>query len=279
MENNSNRTDEKSLHVSEDEQDIETDMEDEWDEWDEDEQSESPPVAQRKWIRNTIIFLLVAALIGNTLAFWPQIYNTTTLPFLFKSKELSNQEEIQGYKEAVVSVSSDKGKGTGFHISGGYIVTNFHVIDDNAYTLVKFPDNDRVYKAELAGSDPDLDIALLKVDMGGQELPFIEIEREKQQWEPGEHVYVIGNPLYFTQIANEGKILGMVPVQGREKPAMALDAPVFNGNSGSPVINEYGKAIAVIYATAEISHQDKIVQAGLAVPLDDLDNLLRDLMP
>nr|WP_306220322.1 serine protease [Cohnella sp. WQ 127256] len=265
------------MHSSEEERDIETDRYDEWDE--EEEQSDAPPPARRKWVRNTIIIVLVAALVGNILAFWPQIYNTKTLPFLFKSKELSSQEEIQSYKEAVVLVSTDKGKGTGFHISGGYIVTNFHVIDDNAYTLVKFPNKDREYKAELAGSDPDLDIALLKVDMGSQELPFIEIERKKRQWEPGEHVYVIGNPLYFTQIANEGQILGMVPIQGREKPVMALDAPVFNGNSGSPVINEYGKAIAVIYATAEISHEDKIVQAGLAVPLDDLDNLLGDLLP
>nr|WP_256758375.1 serine protease [Cohnella sp. WQ 127256] len=52
---------------------------------------------------------------------------------------------------------------------------------------------------------------------------------------------MIGNPLYFTQIANEGKILGMVPIQGRKKLVMALDAPVFNGNSGSPVINVMAK--------------------------------------
>jgi serine protease Do len=202
-----------------------------------------------------------------------------TLPFLFKSKELSSLEEIQSYKESVVLVSTDKGRGTGFHISGGYIVTNYHVIEDNAYVAVKFPNNDRGYEAELVGSDPDLDIALLRVDNGSQELPFIEIERKKGQWKPGDHIYVIGNPLYFTQIANEGTILGMVPIQGRKTPAMALDAPVFNGNSGSPVINEYGKAIAVIYATTEISHQDQIIQAGLAVPLDDLNTLLQKVLP
>ncbi len=41
-------------------------------------------------------------------------------------------------------------------------MTNYHVIEDDAYTLVKFPENDRVYEAQLAGSDPGLDIAVLK---------------------------------------------------------------------------------------------------------------------
>lgn len=282
MEDKSNRNEEKSLHVSEDKQDNEndetyTDYEWEEEEGEEEEELRALSTTRRKWIRNTVVSLLVAALVGNILAFWPQIYNMNTLPLLFKSKELSSREEIQSYKEAVVLVSTNKGKGTGFHISGGYIVTNYHVISDSTYTVVTFPGNDGGYKAELAGTDPDLDIALLKVDMGNKKHPFIEIEREKQQWEPGDHVYVIGNPLYFTQIANEGKILGMVPIQGREKPAMALDANIFKGNSGSPVINERGKAIAVIYATTEISHQDKIVQAGLAIPIDDLDYLLQDL--
>jgi len=89
---------------------------------------------------------------------------------------------------------------------------------------------------------------------------------------------VIGNSLYFTQIANEGSIIDMLPIQGRQSPVMALDAPVFNGNSGSPVINGDGKAIAVVYATANISHQDEMIEAGLAVPVDDFDGLLRELL-
>jgi len=237
------------------------------------DEGSAPP--RRKWIRNTIVALLVAALAGNILAFWPQIYNLTTLPFLHKSKELSRLEEVKGYKEAVVLVSSDKGKGTGFHVSGGYIVTNDHVIEDNAYTVVKFPGSDQAYPAEVAGTDPALDVAVLKIDLGGRELPFIEIERERT-WASGDHVYVIGNPLFFTQIANEGQVLDRVPIQGREQAPLALDAPVFKGNSGSPVINENGKAFAVVNATTELS-QGK--QAGLAVPLEDAAHLLDGLLP
>jgi len=262
--------DENILHFSEDDNEIyENDRIEEWDEVEHDEE-EAPP--RRRWIRNTVLTLVAVALIVNILAFWPQIYNSQTLPFLFKSKQLSSREDVQSYKKAVVLVSTDKGKGTGFHVSDGYIVTNYHVIDNNGYILVKFPENDQGYAAKVASGDPDLDVALLKVDTVGRELPFIEIEQDRQ-WEPGEHIFVIGNPLYFTQIASEGNILGMMPVQGRSTPVMALDAPVFKGNSGSPVINEDGKAIAVIFATAEISRDGKNVEAGLAVPLDKLEGL------
>ncbi|MFC4304378.1 S1C family serine protease [Cohnella boryungensis] len=281
MDNTPNRNDEKLGHASENEELNEFDEAYEpefWNEEEEEPSSEAPPPARRKWIRNTIVSLLAAALIGNVLAFWPQIYNMRTLPFLFKSQELSSQPEIQSYKEAIVLVSTDKGKGTGFHISGGYIVTNYHVIEDKAYALVKFPEVDQGYEAELVRAAPDLDVALLKVDPGSRELPAIEIERDRP-WQAGDHVYVIGNPLYFTQIVTEGTILGKLPVQGRPRTAMALDAPVFQGNSGSPVINEDGKAIAIIYATADVPHQDKIVQAGLAVPFKDVDDLMPELLP
>lgn len=287
MEYNPNRDKENSLPKSDDKQENEnrdTYEDEEWDfeteeEEDEDEDDGGSSANRRKWIRNTIIFLLVAALVGNILAFWPQIYNMKTLPLLFKSQELSSQAEIQSYKEAVVLVSTDNGKGTGFHINGGYIVTNHHVIEDNGYIIVKFPEHSQSYKAELLGSDPDLDIAILRADIGDQQLPFIEVERSNKQWKPDEHIYVIGNPLYFTQIAIEGAIIGLVPIQGRQKPVMALDAPVYSGNSGSPVINEHGKAIGVVYATADIHHQDQMVKAGLAVPISDLEGLLRTLVP
>jgi len=121
-----------------------------------------------------------------------------------------------------------------------------------------------------------LDAAILRVDAGGERLPSIEIERDRE-WGPGERIYVIGNPLYLEQIAGEGRILGTVQVRGRSRPVMAVDAPVHKGNSGSPVINGRGRAIAVIYAAGEIRHEGEPVQVGFAVPLRDLDALLREL--
>ncbi|MCR2805435.1 S1 family peptidase [Paenibacillus soyae] len=275
MEDHPNRNKEQEHendHLYEDE---------EWDLESEEEEDDDggSSAGRRKWIRNTIIFLLVAALVGNIVAFWPQIYNMKTLPLLFESKELSNQAEIQRYKEAVVTVSTDKGKGTGFHIDGGYIVTNYHVIEDSGYIIVQFPEQSQGYKAVLSGSDPDLDIAILKADIGDGRLPFIEVERDNKQWEPDEPIYVIGNPLHFTQIAIEGTIIGLVPIQDRQTPVMALDAPVYSGNSGSPVINKRGKAIAVVFATGDVQHQDQMIEAGLAIPVADMETLLRASLP
>ncbi|WP_372009216.1 serine protease [Paenibacillus chitinolyticus] len=282
MENNPSRNKDNSLSHSEEKQEHENDhpyADEEWDFESEEDDDGGSSANRRKWIRNTVIFLLVAALVGNILAFWPQIYNMKTLPLLFGSRELSSQAEIQSYKEAVVTVSTDNGKGTGFHINGGYIVTNYHVIEDNGYIIVKFPGQSQSYKAELSGSDPDLDIAILKADIGDQRLPFIEVERDNKQWEPDEQIYVIGNPLHLTQIAIKGAIIGLVSIQGRQTPVMALDAPVYKGNSGSPVINKRGKAIAVVFATADVEHQDQMIEAGLAVPIADMETLLRTSLP
>ena len=256
-------TDHNDDHNHDPDDDLDADMDDE-------------PPARRKWFRNAVIGLLVAALIGNILAFWPQIYNMETLPLLFKSRELSGRKEVRHYKKAVVLVATDKGKGSGFHVSDGYIVTNYHVIEDAAYFIVEFPGENARFAADVVRFDPDLDLAVLQVDSGGKRLPAIEIERE-HDWEPGAHVYVIGNPLDLKQIASEGKVLGMLPIQGRSQPVMAIDAPVHKGSSGSPVINEHGRAIAVIYAAGEIMDQGGKKQVGLAVPLRDLDALLPEL--
>lgn len=283
MENNPGRNKENPLSNSEDEQEHENDhpyADEEWDfESEEEEDDEGSSTNRWKGIKRTILFLLVAALVGNIVAFWPQIYNMKTLPLLFGSKKLSRQAEIQSYKEAVVTVSTGGGKGTGFHINGGYIVTNYHVIEDSGHIMVKFPEQSQSYRAELSGSDPNLDIAILKADIGEQQLPFIEVERDHKQWEPDEHIYVIGNPLHFTQIVIEGAIIGLVPIQGRQTPVMALDAPIYKGNSGSPVINKRGKAIAVVFAIADIQHQDQMIEAGLAVPITDMETLLRTSLP
>jgi len=153
------------------------------------------------------------------------------------------------------------------------------VIENAGYAIVEFSGINARFAADVVGFDPDLDVAVLRVDSGGERLPFLEIEREYER-EPGARVYVIGNPLYLKQIASEGTVLGTLPVQGRRKPVMAVDAPVRKGNSGSPVINGPGRAIAVIYAAGEMTtDQGEVKPVGLAVPLRDLDALLRDLPP
>ncbi|RXZ76710.1 serine protease [Paenibacillaceae bacterium] len=241
------------------------DFEDNEDEEDEDHS----PSPGRTWIRKTVLSLTILALLGNVFAFWPMVYNLDTIQFLVKSRQLSANETIREYKRAVVQVGTDAGKGTGFHISGGYIITNDHVIEDKKFYSVKFPELDTTLPAALVVQNPAIDIAILKVEQPGDELPTLMLE-EEQAWQPGAPVHIIGNPLYFSQIANEGTVLGMTPLNGWELPVMAIDAPIYKGNSGSPVLDAEGKVIAVVFATIELEQNNQTSKVGLAVPIEYL---------
>lgn len=230
----------------------------------------------RRRLRKGIAVFLIAALLVNGLAFWPSIYNMQAFRFLAISRELSRNEAVSQYKEAVVVVATEDGKGTGFLLSpDGYIVTNHHVIEGKKKALVRFADGGR-FEANVVVSEPSLDLAVLKLPKQEQARTALPLEQVRS-WQPGMHVYIIGNPLFFNHIANEGSIIGEIPVQGLEVPAMAIQAPIYKGNSGSPVINERGEAIAVVFATAEIERSGEKQKVGLAVPVSHLLPLLDKL--
>ncbi|WP_158289332.1 S1C family serine protease [Paenibacillus flagellatus] len=223
----------------------------------------------RRRLKKAIAVFVVAALLVNGLAFWPMLYNGQAIRFLVKSRELSRNEAVAAYKQAVVVVGTDEGKGTGFLITpDGYIVTNHHVIEGAKNVFVRLPDGEN-YIAEVKASEAGLDLAVLKIDPGDRQLDALPLERTND-WREGEPVYIIGNPLMFTRIANEGTIAGQIPVRGLDVPALALQAPVYKGNSGSPVINADGKAIAVVFATAEVELDGEKRHVGLAVSVAHL---------
>src|SRR5699024_5598304 len=96
------------------------------------------------------------------------------------------------------------------------------------------------------------------------DLPFLQLA-DHFTLTTDEPIYFIGNPLRFTGIANEGVVLDYIMVKSKEEPVVMMDAPVYRGNSGSPVINEAGKVIGVIFAT---SHTNEAGRVGLFIPID-----------
>ena len=162
---------------------------------------------RKRWsvITKVVAIILAFALVVSALQIWPQIFNLSSIPFLQKSAELSQKEDIRQYKEAVVTIQDQTSKGTGFNISNkGLIITNHHVIDGMNPITVTFPNGD-LLEASLLVTDPDiLDLAILEIE--GENLPYITLSKP-DKWRTEDHVYVIGNPLFHNQIVNEGQIL------------------------------------------------------------------------
>ncbi|MGZ9584332.1 S1 family peptidase [Paenibacillus marinisediminis] len=233
------------------------------------EEDELDTPTQRTWITKSILILLAVLLVGNLIAFIPQIYNLPALRFLSKDSQLSQDELIQQYKQAVVAVSAGDRKGTGFNIAAnGLIITNQHVMADDQAGTIQFLHGE-TYLADVIVIDKDLDIAILKIRDNMSNLPALQLETETS-YLAGDPVYVIGNPLSFFHIAIEGTLLGLTPTENRELPMLMLQAPIHNGNSGSPVINNKGHVIAVVFATTTTTQGDQSVTVGLAIPIDYL---------
>ncbi|MFJ5772390.1 S1C family serine protease [Psychrobacillus sp. NPDC093180] len=216
------------------------------------------------WIMATVLFI-------NTFAVILQIYSIPAIEFLKASAKLSAQEDISRYKESVVIVLTDDGKGTGFSISSdGTILTNYHVIEGNDTVTVGFPEDGR-FKASVVHTYPSVDLAVLKID--GENLPYLELAKQATVVE-GDSISFIGNPLSFTGIANEGKIIDYHQLSDWDVPIVMMEAPVYRGNSGSPVLNKEGQVIGVVFATMD---HDEYGRVGLFVPIDEYYNQAKDI--
>lgn len=221
------------------------------------------PKRQKPFVR-LVIWLMALTLIFNTFALIFNMYSIPAIEFLKVSAQLSGQENIKSYKKAVVTINSESSKGTGFAVTDdGYILTNEHVIDDALSLTVVFPDNS-LYEAEVIESYEQFDLALLKVD--GQDLPHLDLANTSDFSEL-QHIYFIGNPLYFSGIANEGKILGLTSAESIATDIVMMDAPVYKGNSGSPVLNDAGEVMGIVFATGKREPYGKV---GLFIPIENV---------
>ncbi|WP_047982879.1 S1 family peptidase [Ornithinibacillus californiensis] len=208
-------------------------------------------------------WLIAIAMLINVIAILPKTFSIPAIDFLITSAKLSTDDEIKTYKEAVVVVETKDSKGTGFAISeDGYILTNAHVVDEEERVTVAFPEIG-LFTAEVMETYPDVDLALLKTE-SEEELPYLELA-EQTVFEDNEKISFIGNPLAFNGIANEGTIIGYTDLKSWERPVLMIEAPVYRGNSGSPIINHEGQVIGVIFAT--LNHDDH-GKVGLFIPID-----------
>ena len=155
------------------------------------------------------------------------------------------------------------GSGVIVDASKGYVMTNHHVVDNAQEIMVTLKDQRR-YKAELIGSDPATDIALLRIDASNiQKLPL----GNSDQLKVGDIVVAIGNPFGLGQTVTSGIIsaLGRSGM-GTEKyeDFIQTDASINPGNSGGALVNSKGELIGI--NTAIIAPGGGNVGIGFAVP-------------
>ena len=173
------------------------------------------------------------------------------------------------------------GFGSGVIISGkGYIVTNYHVIKDSDEVLVALNDK-REFSAEVIGTDPTTDIALLKVDAG--DLTSLQFG-SSDALRLGEWVLAIGNPYNLTSTVTAGivsaKARGEMGLLGRQEfgieSFIQTDAAVNPGNSGGALINTRGELVGI--NTAIASRTGAFSGYSFAVPVSIVEKVVRDLI-
>ncbi len=171
----------------------------------------------------------------------------------------------------------ERGTGSGVIIdSSGLIVTNYHVIE-GAEELVVTKGSGEEYPAEIIGSDPPTDLAVLKIDE--ENLPAAELD-DSDNLRPGEPAIAIGNPLGldFQQTITQGVISASnrsITIQGQKFTFIQTDAAINEGNSGGPLVNIYGKVIGI--NTAKIG-MPGVEGMGFAIPSNKVREVTTELI-
>lgn len=172
--------------------------------------------------------------------------------------------------------------GSGFVIDRkGHLLTNFHVVDGAQRIRVKLGDSETPHRAEVIGSDPANDVAVLKVDAPQKELHPLRLGRSSEA-EVGDPVVAIGNPFGLDRTVTSG-IVSALQRQIRAPNGFSIsnviqtDAAINPGNSGGPLINADGEVIG-INAQIQTGGGGGNVGIGFAIPIDTVRRELRQLI-
>ncbi|MFM8741569.1 MAG: S1C family serine protease [Cytophagales bacterium] len=161
--------------------------------------------------------------------------------------------------------------------SYGYIVTNNHVIESAEKIEVLW--NKKSYEAELVGTDPSTDLAVLKIKETG--LPAVILGSSKSL-AVGEWVIAVGNPLSLSStvtvgiVSAKGRRINIVDDKFPIESFIQTDAAINPGNSGGALVNKNGELIGI--NTAIVSRTGSYTGYAFAVPIDIAKKVVEDLI-
>ncbi len=165
-----------------------------------------------------------------------------------------------------------RGAGSGFIIDReGFILTNHHVIDNADRITVTLSDG-RAFRAEVVGTDPAIDVALIKI-AGAHDLPEAALGNS-DELRVGEWVCAIGNPLGYVHSVTVGVVsfIGRKLFDASLDDYIQTDAAINFGNSGGPLINARGEVIGINSAVSS-----RTSSIGFAVPINQAVSIVPQL--
>lgn len=167
-------------------------------------------------------------------------------------------------------------QGSGFIIShDGYIVTNNHLVQNATKITVKLLNNDE-YTAKVVGTDPQTDIAVIKIKANN--LPIVHLG-DSDKTDVGEWVVALGNPFGLSHSLSAG----ILSAKGRSSVGLAdyenflqTDAAINPGNSGGPLLDLDGKVVGI--NTAIFSRSGGYMGIGFAIPINMAKSIIDQLI-
>jgi putative serine protease PepD len=185
----------------------------------------------------------------------------------------STSEDVSGSGPAL---------GSGFVVDkAGHIVTNYHVIENAGQIRVSFSNQDTVV-AELVGTDPSTDLAVLQVEASASALKPLPLGNSDKV-RVGDSVVAIGNPFGLDRTATAGIVSALqrlitAPNQFTIDHVIQTDAPINHGNSGGPLLNMRGQVIGVNTQIETGGISSGNVGIGFAVPANTVKDVVAQIL-
>src|ERR1700730_10437826 len=173
-----------------------------------------------------------------------------------------------------------EGAGSGFVIDEkGYILTNFHVVQEAQSIEVVLGDQTR-YPGKFVGADQRNDVALVKIEPKGKHLVALQLG-DSSALQVGQKVLAIGNPFGFQSTLTTGVLSAIGRTLQTSQTtfideAMQTDAAINRGNSGGPLINSRGEVIGI--NSAIYTPSGTTAGIGFAIPINSATRIAHDLM-
>jgi S1-C subfamily serine protease len=203
-----------------------------------------------------------------------QIYKADGQGVVFIESQLEAQESefLNPFGEPE-SEGGGTATGSGFVIDEeGHILTNNHVVEGAERVTVKIGESEAGHPAEVVGTDPGTDLALLKIDVPAKKLHPLTLGRSSAV-EVGDPVVAIGNPFALERTVTSGIVSALqrqiqAPNGFSINHVIQTDAAINPGNSGGPLINAEGEVIGINSQIATGGGGNGNVGIGFAIPID-----------